>query len=334
MLNPLSMRRGQLGRHLLPLPLPRHRGRGPRMRWCWTVTLAAALLLPPAACTATACRPMGPCFARVSRDTRTLRLGGGSDDGAETTGAETRDETRAGTGKGDGAEAGAMAPSDVDGGSGPERWVEVESHEVGMVGDGWQESEERSSSVEPWRGVFGASEKAPPALAGQGGECNEPAGGGGVGNGQDAAERGPCDAEEGAVDVCSDGDVIGRLARGGRVAIPGGDHFCDNGAILVGSCLRAFGASARTRGAEADAAGPPRVWGPWELTAGSSGSLGEVALCWETRTGFLPVVAVAGGPWELRRCGSCPAAVHTCMHAYMHACCMRTCMHVYLSHGR
>ena len=105
------------------------------MRWCWTVTLAAALLLPPAACTATACRPMGPCFARVSRYTCTLRLGGGSDGGAETTGAETKDETRAGTGEGDGAEAGAMAPSDVDGGSGPERWVEVESHEVGTVGD-------------------------------------------------------------------------------------------------------------------------------------------------------------------------------------------------------
>ena len=272
---------------------------------------------------------MGPCFGRVTRYTSTLRLGGGSDDGAETTGAETRDETRAGKGEGDRAEAGAMEPSDVDGGSGPERWVEVESHEVGMVGDGWQESEERSSSVEPWHGVFWAGEKTVPALAGQGGECNEPAGGGGVGNGQDAVERGQCDNEEGAVDVCSDGDIVGRLARGGRVAIPGGDHFCDNGAILVESCLRAFGAKgARTRGAAADAAGPARVWGPWELTAGSSGSLGDVALCWETRTGFLPVVAVAGGPWELQRCGSSATALDTCMHACVHAY-MRICMQVY-----
>ena len=67
------------------------------------------------------------------------------------------------------------------------------------------------------------------------------------------------------------------LAR--RIGVPDGDHFCDFGVIQVRSALHALAAEKRAGAASLGlqrGTSDARVWGRWELSQISQGSLTQV----------------------------------------------------------
>uniref|UniRef100_A0A7S4NUI7 Uncharacterized protein n=1 Tax=Guillardia theta TaxID=55529 RepID=A0A7S4NUI7_GUITH len=88
-----------------------------------------------------------------------------------------------------------------------------------------------------------------------------------------------------------------RILEGGDVSFSAGDIFCGDeiGRITVHNAINlAYKRSRSVPSFPNSSILPARLWASWKVSNSCSASFASLSLCWETKTGFVPAISLAG----------------------------------------